>query len=124
MRFKVLKSIAHNFTHSFVSFNNYVDDGYVIDDLRQLARQANGKCISIVWMSEEGSNENLSPRVLKSIEYYKAGLERFVNSSGGDVAAIKEFRTEVYLKQNKQIAVQGHIVDVSGRSYVSEVFDF
>ena len=29
MKYKVLKSIAHNFSHQFVSSTNYVDDGYV-----------------------------------------------------------------------------------------------
>ncbi len=47
MKYHVLKSIAHSFSHSFVSFTNYVDDGYVIDDFRQLARNANGERVSI-----------------------------------------------------------------------------
>lgn len=124
VKYKVLKSIAHNFTHSFVSFNNnYVDDGYVMDDLRHLARKANGDRIRIVWMPERG-NEGLSPRVIKSIEHYKTGLERFVHAAGGDIAAIIEFRTEVYVKPNKQVAIERHIIDNRGRKYVSAVFNF
>jgi len=124
VKYKALKSIAHNFTHSFVSFNNYVDDGYVIDDLRQLARQANGGRVRIVWIPEQTSNETLSPRILKSVGYYKAGLEKFVHTAGADISVIREFRTEVYLKPNKQIAVEGHIVDNRGRTYISPVYDF
>lgn len=40
MKYKVLKSIAHNLSHSFVSYTNYFDDGYVVDDLLLLARSA------------------------------------------------------------------------------------
>ena len=124
MKYKVLKSIAHNFTHSFVSFDNYVDDSYIIDDLRQLARQANGERVSIIWIPEHSPDNRFSPRIAKSIGYYKADLLRFVRSSGADISAIKEFRTEIYLKPNKQIAVEGCIVDDRGRMYVSPVYDF
>jgi hypothetical protein len=95
-----------------------------MDDLRQLARRANGERVRIVWLPEQSSNESLSPRILKSVEYYKADLERFVHSSGAEIAAIREFRTEVYLLPNKQIAVEGCLVDDRGRVYVSPVYDF
>lgn len=47
MKHKILKSVAHNFSNSFVSYMNYTDDGYVVDDLVVLARKANGERISI-----------------------------------------------------------------------------
>jgi hypothetical protein len=53
---------------------NYVDDGYVIDDLRQLARQANGERISIHWIPESNRQVALPQRVLKSIARYKRGF--------------------------------------------------
>ncbi|MEP6819663.1 MAG: hypothetical protein ABJA18_09025 [bacterium] len=67
MKYRDLKSIAHNFSHSFVSLMNYVDDGYVIDDLLQVARDANGERVSIQWIPDAPPPSFLPPRVLKSI---------------------------------------------------------
>ena len=88
MKYSVLKSVAHNFSHSFVSLMNYVDDGYVIDDLRQLARRVNGERISIHWLPDSKPQAPLPERVLKSIANYKAGLPRHVRASGADIEAI------------------------------------
>ena len=124
LKYKTLKSVAHNFTHSFVSFNNYVDDGFVIDDLRQLVREANGERVSIVWLPVQAQSPSLTPRILKSIEYYKADLPRFVLASGSEISSIREFRSEIFLKPNKQIAVEGYLVDHRGRVYITPVYDF
>ena len=121
MKYSVLKSVAHNFSHSFVSFMNYVDDGYVIDDLRQLARQANGERISIHWIPEFNRQGPLPQRVLKSIANYKAWLPDLVSSSGASVEVIREFRTDIFLKPNKQIAVEAYLVDDRGKEYICNV---
>ena len=124
VKYKVLKSVCHNFSHSFVSFTNYVDEGYVIDDLKELARKANGERITIMWIPEQRQSADLTPRILKSISYWKAHLNRFVEASGSSLDAIQEFTTEIYLKSNKQIAVEGRLTDNRGRVYRSEVYDF
>ncbi len=50
MKFKKLPSMSHNFSHSFVSLMNYVDDGYVFEDLFDLAKENEGKVVSIQWI--------------------------------------------------------------------------
>jgi hypothetical protein len=121
MKYKILKSIAHNFSHSFVSFMNYVDDGYVIDDLLQLARKAYGERISIHWIPDIASQKGLTPRVLKSIANYREWLPKHVQNSGASIDAIREFRTDIFLKPNKQVAVQAYIVDDRGKEHVCDV---
>ncbi len=121
MKYSVLKSVAHNFSHSFVSFMNYVEDGYVIDDLRQLARQANGERISIHWIPDSKAQARLPQRVLKSIANYKAWLPDLVQRSGANIEAIREFRTDIFLKPNKQIAVEAHLIDDRGKEHVCNV---
>lgn len=74
MKYKLLRSAGRNFTHSFVSYMNYFDNGYVIDDLRQLARQANGERIVINWLTSGAQPSVLTKRVLESIETYKTYL--------------------------------------------------
>jgi hypothetical protein len=121
MKYSVLKSVAHNFSHSFVSFMNYVDGGYVIDDLRQLARRANGERISVHWVPDSKPQKPLPQRVLKSIANYKAQLPDFVSISGASVEAILEFRTDIFLKRNKQIAVEAYLLDDRGKEHVCAV---
>jgi hypothetical protein len=93
MKYKILKSIAHNFSHSLVSYTNYFDDGYVVDDLLQLARKAKGERISIQWIPNTPIQSALTPRVLKSIAHYKEWLPKHIQNSDASVEAIREFRT-------------------------------
>ena len=121
MKYRDLKSIAHNFTHSFVSLMNYVDEGYVIDDLLRVARDANGERVSIQWIPDSPPPSSLPPRVLKSIAHRKTWLPSHVANSGADIAAIREFRTDIYLKPNKQIAVEAYLVDDRGKEHIAKV---
>jgi hypothetical protein len=124
VKYKVLKSVAHNFSHSFVSSMNYVDDGFVIDDLGELVRNNEQNRISIVWIPDRRQPAALTPRTLKSIAYWKASLPSLVKASGSDIAAISAFTTEIFLEVNKQIAVEGRLIDDRGRVYVSRIYDF
>jgi hypothetical protein len=121
MKYRVLKSIAHNFSHSFVSYTNYVDEGHVIDDLRQLAREANGARISIRWIPDARQQAPLTQRILKSITNYKARLPDLVHSSGANIEAILEFRTDIFLKPGKQIAVEAYLLDDRGKEHICSV---
>jgi hypothetical protein len=124
MKYKVLKSMARNFSHSFVSYNNYVDGDYVIEDLRKLARAADGKRVSINWIPGYNDPVLLPERVLKSIAYYKAALPRHISSSGVHIESIREFRTNIFLKPNKQIAIEAYLLDDKGKEHVSNIYDF
>jgi len=99
---------------------NYVDDGYVIDDLLEVARH--GKPISIQWIPDSRPDMSLPPRVLLSIAERKSWLPSHVRNSGGDIEAIREFRTDIYLKPNKQIAVEARVVDIRGKEHISNVY--
>ena len=121
MKYRILRSVAHNFSHSFVSLMNYVDDGYVIDDLRQLARNANGERVTIHWIPDSAPSLALPARVLKRIANHKVWLPSHVANSGADIAAIREFRTDIYLKPNKGIAVEAFLVDNRGKEYIANV---
>ncbi len=77
---------------------NYVDDGYVVDDLVQVARKAGGERIKIHWIPDSAIQTALPPRVLKSIAYYKGWLPKHIQNSGADIDRIREFRTEIFIK--------------------------
>ena len=121
-KYKTLKSVAHNLSHSFVGYTNYVDDGFVIDDIREIVREK-GR-LTINWVGDSEPDPNLTPRIIKSLNAYRQSLLRMVHSSGAVMSSIKEFRTEIYLKPNHQIAVDAILTDDRGRTYVTPVYDF
>jgi hypothetical protein len=120
-RYKLFPSVAHNFSHSFLSYMNYFDDGHVVDDLLMAARDLNGERLSVQWVPDSPPPAYLTARVLKSIAHYKSWLPLFTERSGADFAAIREFRTDIFLKPNKQVAAEAHLVDDRGRKYVRRV---
>lgn len=100
---------------------NYFDDGHVIDDLLHLARKANGARISVQWIPDSPIQKDFPPRVIKSIAHYTEWLPRHVQNSGACVEAIREFRTDIFLKPNKQIAVEAYLVDDRGMEHICNV---
>ena len=85
--------MAHNFTHSFVSLMNYVDDDYVFEDLKKLAREANGEHVVIQWIPEKTYTWfSLTKRVRKGVQFYRNWLPKHLKSHNIDRDAIKEFR--------------------------------
>jgi phosphoribosylglycinamide formyltransferase 1 len=123
-KYKVLKSFAHNFTHSFVSFNNYIDEGYVIDDLRKIVRECTDHRITINWVPSNLIDQALTPRIEKSIQAYQNSLIRHIHQAGARLCSIREFRTDIFLLRNHQMAVNGVITDDRGRTYTVSVTDF
>lgn len=107
-----------------MSFTNYCDDGFVIDDLKNQVRKTDGERLMIIWIPDQAPPAGLSSRVLKSIEYYKADFPKLVQACGAEISMIQDFSTQIYLKPNKQIAVEAHIVDDRGRAYICSVYDF
>ena len=121
MRYKILKSIAHNFSHSFMSGMNYVDDGHVVEDLLQAVRKSDGQRVSIQWIPDSLPERDLSARVAKSIALYKEWLPQYIERAGGSIESIREFKTDIFVKRNKQIAAEAHLIDDRGKQYVCKV---
>lgn len=123
-KYKVLKAFAHNFSHSFVSLMNYVDDGYVIDDLRKIVRDCPDHRITVNWLPSAFASQKVTPRIEKSIQAYQNSIIRQVHQSGARLCSIREFRTDIYLLRNHQMAVDGVLTDNRGRTYTVPVTDF
>ena len=121
MKYKLLKSIAHNFSHSFLSGMNYVDNGYVVEDLCKLAREADGQRLSIQWIPDTIPERAFSRRLAKSIALYKEWLPTHIERAGGSIDSIREFRTDIFVKRNKQMAAEAHLIDDRGKQYVCQV---
>lgn len=121
MNYKVLKSIAHNFSHSFLSGTNYVDDGFVRYDILQLVRETEDHRVIIQWIPDSLPEKAFPARVAKSIALHKEWLPNQIERAGGSIDSIREFRTDIFMKRKKQIVAEAHLVDDRGRRYVCEV---
>lgn len=118
MKYKNLKSFAHNHVHSFVSYMNYFDSGYVIDDILAAARSPHDGPLLIHWIPELDSNvEFQARRVYKSIEHYRNALPAHAARHGLDLGIIKEFRMEIYRMSSHQIRIDSLLIDDRGKKY-------
>jgi hypothetical protein len=57
MRYKHFKPLVHNFSHSFMGGCNYVDDGFVFEDLINLARSRRGAPVIIQWWPQTTAHD-------------------------------------------------------------------
>ena len=74
MKYKNINSAIHNFGHSFFSLMNYVDGGYIIDELNNI--HGKGYDIRVNWLTLEFKPSELSTeRIKKSIDYWEDNLE-------------------------------------------------
>jgi hypothetical protein len=122
MKYKGIKSDAHNFTHSFVSYMNYVDDGYVIDDLRECARKAKGRRVTIHWLSPQRTMWfSFKRRIRKSICYYQKWLPTHLHAHSVSPGMLAELRTDIFLATSRQVLVELYVRDSRGRGHVQAV---
>ena len=121
MRYKILKAIAHNFSHSFLSGMNYVDNGYVVEDLRKLVRESDGQRVSIQWIPDSLQERAFPRRVAKSIKLYKEWLPQHIEQAGGSSESIRELRTDIFVNSKRRIAAEAHLIDDRGKEYVCKV---
>ena len=115
MKYKILKSIAHNFSHAFVSC------GVAVSPLLRLAREADGERIRIQWIPEAPSESTWPARTTETIARFKTWLPKHIEASGAEVERIRELRTDIFLKRNKQMAVEAYILDDRGKEHVCNV---
>ncbi len=114
--------MSHNFSHSFVSLMNYVDDDYVINDLCKMARKSKGNRIQIQWLpSRFIISWKYSLRVRKAIVSYQKYLNTHLENHGVVKGMIDEMRTDIYLRNNHQVWVEAYLRDSRGREYCQYV---
>jgi hypothetical protein len=88
MKYKNINSAIHNFGHSFSSYENYVDEDFVIDELRNIHRK--GYDISVNWLTREFEpSELLSGRIRKSIGYWADSLNEHLTKHNIEPSALK-----------------------------------
>lgn len=122
MKYKNIRSLAHNFTHSFVSWENRVDDYVVIEGLKEVARHLSGERLVITWIPGNRPSEyDFPPSIVTSIEGYRKWLPELAARHDIELDCISELRTEIFRKPNHQLSVESVAVDDRGKEYRSSV---
>jgi hypothetical protein len=102
MKYKNIKSAIHNFGHSFASYENYVDDDFVLYELRNIHRK--GYDISINWLTQEFEpNQLCSERIKKSIGYWANSLNENLQKQNVCLGSLQSLNF-------KWPAKQGHFI--------------
>ena len=80
---KPLKSVSHNFGHSFISLMNYINDDYFMGHLLKQARKTNCNKLTVdILQNIAEPKELLTDQIKQSIEYWIKWFPTLVESSG------------------------------------------
>lgn len=87
---KSLKSISHNFGHSFISFMNYINDDYFLGHLLKQVRQTKLNRLEVDILNKTAKPEELLTKPIRdSIGYWNEWFPSLVESSGSTMEFIK-----------------------------------
>lgn len=106
-----------------MSNNNYVDGGFVYEDMHKLARERRGERVVISWIPVRTEELfGLTPRIRTCVNFYRKGLAEFLQRQQVDPAALAELRTEVYVADNFRMYVRGYALDDRGKEHAAYVW--
>ena len=95
-RYKVLKSVAHSFGHSFTSLLNYRGDDYVMGHLLRRARALGEEALFVDILSGEAAPASLLvPEVRDSIDGYCEWFPQLVHSHRTTIDVVRSARMEI-----------------------------
>ena len=104
---KPLKSVSHNFGHSFISFMNYINGDYFLGHLLKQARQTNCNKLTVdVLTNAVEPIELLTDQIKQSIEHWNKWFPTLVESSGSSIVFVRSAKViiEFDLKQTRPYA--------------------
>ena len=80
---KPLKSVSHNFGHSFISLMNYINDDYFMGHLLKQARKTKSNKLTVdILKNLAAPAELLTYQIKSSIEHWNKWFPTLVESSG------------------------------------------
>ena len=101
---KPLKSVSHNFGHSFISLMNYINDDYFMGHLLKQARKTNCNKLTVdILKNLAEPTELLTNPIKSSIEHWNKWFPTLVESSGSTMAYVNSatMTIEFDLKQTR-----------------------
>lgn len=104
---KPLKSVSHNFGHSFISLMNYINDDYFMGHLLKQARKTKCNKLTVdILKNKAEPNELLTDQIKSSIEHWSKWFPTLVESSGStmDFVSTATMTIEFDLQQTRPYA--------------------
>jgi hypothetical protein len=101
---KPLKSVSHNFGHSFISLMNYINDDYFLGHLLKQARKTKCNKLTIDILKKVAEpTELLTSEIKSSIEYWSKWFPTLVENSGStrDFVSSATLTIEFNLRQTR-----------------------
>lgn len=93
MKYKQIKSAAHNYAHSFVSSMNWLGDDYVVGHLARAAVASGEPELRVDLLTGDAEPSALLTEPVKSsLEWYVPWLDGLLRSHGADIDAVREAR--------------------------------
>jgi hypothetical protein len=87
---KTLKSVSHNFGHSFVSFMNYMETDYFLGLLQTEMRKTELNRLEVDILNNESQpKELLTRKIQKSINYWNKWFPELVENSKSSMEFVK-----------------------------------
>jgi len=119
VKFKLIPSLSHNLSHSFMSGMNYFDGDHVYPHVYAMARESRGSVITIHWIPPTTADLFAFPkRVRTSIRAYRSRLlPALLKSHRVKPEMLASLRTEVYVAKNYRLYVKAVAVDSRGKTY-------
>ena len=123
MKYKAIRAMSHNWTHSFMSGMNYIDGRFVYQDIYDLARKRKPRKVVISWIPNRTAELfGLTARVRKCIRYYRTALTVHLERHRIRPEALRELRTEVYIGENFHMYVRSYALDDRGKEHEAFVW--
>ncbi len=136
-RYKVLKSVAHSFGHSFVSLMNYAEHDYVMGHLLTQARATRSNRLLLDMLSGRAAPEALLTQpIAASLGRYAAWFPGLVASHRSSLRFVHAARMEIVFDLNAERKVRGTgliespfvcrvtITDDRGKDWSAEIRDW
>jgi hypothetical protein len=111
---KPLKSISHNFSHSFISLMNYINDDYLMGHLLKQARLTNLNRLTIDILKNKAEPlELITNPIRSSIDHYIRWFPELVRSSGSTMKFITSatMTIEFELDKTRQYSIHKNIFE-------------
>lgn len=99
---KVLKGVAHNFAHSFISLMNFDSEDYILGHIQTVALKTKKSILNIDFISGiiEPEEYKTAP-IVNSIHRYMRSFYDFAKGGGSDINFVTSIKMKIQFDINK-----------------------
>jgi hypothetical protein len=108
---KPLKSVSHNFGHSFISLMNYIHDDYFLGHLLKQARLTNLNKLDVDMLADIASPDGLLTKPIRdSIHHWCKWFPDLVKNSGSTMDFVSKATMTIEFDLKKELPkMSGHV---------------